>query len=74
MRIARRVRELAAHLNNERPERTFVHCVDTMYRLQTGTFTMIEVCEEYFQRAVVICYATEAGQNFANISWQFVAV
>jgi hypothetical protein len=42
--------------------------------MQTGAFTIIEVCEGYCQCGVVTCYALEAAQDFANIYWQFITV
>jgi hypothetical protein len=40
--------------------------------MQSEPFMMIEVCEDYFQRGIVICLASEVGQSFAIICWQFV--
>jgi len=40
--------------------------------MQTGTFMMIEVCEEYRQCGVVTSYARQSDNIVAIICWQFL--
>jgi hypothetical protein len=38
--------------------------------MQIGTFTIIEVCGQHFQRGVVTSYTWQRAVDFAKIRWQ----